>query len=154
MTESRRQLRKLSGGSRRLGAGRSRTAVTCVEDREIDGRFPSLGRKTRGRIPAGIGTMSPRRSKDKWRDREACVEAKQSREVAGSVRCSERKMDENVPRACNRINYYRRSKLVIKWKTWRKYLGRQAIPFLSHSLFSPVAPFSPFRLFLFSLSPF
>ena len=71
--------------------------MTCVEDREIDGRFPSLGRKTRGRIPAGIGAESPRRSKDRWQGREACVEAKQSREVAGSVGCSEKNMDENTP---------------------------------------------------------
>jgi len=71
--------------------------VTCVEDREIDERFPGLGRKTRGRIPAGIGAESPRRSKDMWQGREACVEAKQSREVDGSVRCSEKKMDENTP---------------------------------------------------------
>jgi len=71
--------------------------VTRVEDRKIDGRFPGLGCKTRGRIPAGIRTMSPRRSKDRWRDREACVEAKQSREVAGSVRCFEKKLDESAP---------------------------------------------------------
>ena len=71
--------------------------MTHVENRKIDGRFPGLGRKTRGRIPAGIGAESPRRSKDMWRDREACVEAKQSREVAGSVRCSKKKLDENAP---------------------------------------------------------
>ena len=70
--------------------------MTCVEDWEIDGRFPSLGRKTRGRIPAGIGAEIPRRSKDMWQGREACVEMKQSHEVAGSVRCSEKKMDENT----------------------------------------------------------
>jgi len=52
--------------------------------------------KPRGRIRAGIGAESPRRSEDRWRDRKACVEAKQSREVAGSVRCSEKKLDENT----------------------------------------------------------
>ena len=30
-------------------------------------------------------------------DREACVEAKQSREVAGSVRCSEKELDKIAP---------------------------------------------------------
>jgi len=65
--------------------------VTRVEDRKIDGRFSGLGRKTRGRILAGIRAESPRRSKDKWQDREACVEAKQSREVAGSVRMLQKK---------------------------------------------------------------
>ena len=71
-------------------------AVTCVENRKIDGRFPGLGRKTRGRITAGIEVEGPRRSKDRWHDSEACVEEKQSREAAGSVRCSERKMDKNA----------------------------------------------------------
>jgi len=71
--------------------------VTCVEDRKIDGWFLGLGLKTRGRIPTGIGAECPRRSEDRWRDREACVEMKQSREVAGSVRCSEKKLDQNAP---------------------------------------------------------
>ena len=71
--------------------------VTRVEDRKINGRFSGLGRKTRGRILAGIGAECPRRSEDRWRDREACVEMKQSREVAGSVRCSEKKLDQNAP---------------------------------------------------------
>jgi len=71
--------------------------VTCVEDREINGRFLGLGLKTRRRIPAIIGAESPRRSEDMWRDREAFVETKQSREVAGSVRCSEKKLDKMLP---------------------------------------------------------
>jgi len=74
-----------------------RRAVGRVEDRKVDGQFPGLGRETRGRIPAGIGVESPMRSKDRWRDREACVEAKQSREVAGSIRCFEKNLDVIAP---------------------------------------------------------
>jgi hypothetical protein len=71
--------------------------VAGVEDWKIDGRFSGLGLKTRRRTPAGIGEECPRRSEDRWRDREACVEAKQNREVIGSVRCSEKKLDQNTP---------------------------------------------------------
>ena len=80
-----------------MAPGRSRTLVTRVEDRKIDGRFSGLGLKTRERIPAGIGAECSRRSEDRWRDREACIEAKQSREVARSVRCTKKKLDQNAP---------------------------------------------------------
>ena len=70
--------------------------MTSVEDRKIGGGFPGLGPKTRRRIPAGIGAECPRRSEDRWRDHEAYIEAKESREVAESVRCSEKKLDENA----------------------------------------------------------
>ena len=76
---------------------RSRTVVTCVEDQKIGGRFLGLGLKTRGRIPAGIGAEWLRSSEDRWRDHEACVETKQSHEVAGFVRCSEKKLGQNAP---------------------------------------------------------
>ena len=72
--------------------------MTHVEDRKIDVRFSNLGLKTRGRILAGIRAESPRRSEDRWRDREVCDEAKQSREVAGSVLCSEKNLDKLAPR--------------------------------------------------------
>ena len=71
--------------------------MTRVEDWKTGGRLPGLGLKTKGVIPVGIGVECSRRSEDRWRDREACVEAKQSREVAGSVRCSKKKLDENAP---------------------------------------------------------
>ena len=74
--------------------------MTRVEDRKIGGRFSGFeagfGPQNLGRIPAGIGAECPRRSEDSWRDHEACIEAKESREVAGSVRCSEKKLDENA----------------------------------------------------------
>ena len=71
--------------------------MTRVEDRKTGGRFSGLGLKTRGMIPARIGAECPRRSEDRWRDCESCIEAKQSREVAGSVRCSKKKLDQNAP---------------------------------------------------------
>ena len=61
-------------------------------------RFPGLGHKTGGEAPdsrsRGVG------SEDTRRHHEACVEAKRSREEAGSVRSKEVVADENALRAC------------------------------------------------------
>ena len=82
--------------------------MTRVEDWKTDGRFSVLGLKTKGMIPAGIGAECSRRSEDRWRDREACVKAKQSREVAGSVRCYEKELDKIAPVwACTLISNIR-----------------------------------------------
>ena len=80
-----------------LAPERSRTVVTRVEDRKIDGRFPGLGRKTRGRIPAGIRAECLRSSEDRWQDRKVCVEAKQSHEGGVSIQCFYKKLDHFVP---------------------------------------------------------
>jgi len=82
--------------------------VTRVEDWKTDGWFPVLGLKTKGMILAGIGAECSRRSEDRWRDREACVKAKQSREVAGSIRCYEKELDKIAPVwACTLISNIR-----------------------------------------------
>ena len=82
--------------------------MTRVEDWKTDGRFPVLGLKTKGMIPAGIGAECSRRSEDRWRDRESCVKVKQSREVAGSVRCYEKELDKIAPVwACTLISNIR-----------------------------------------------
>lgn len=36
-------------------------------------------------------------SEDRWYHHKACIEAKQSREDAGSIRCSEKKLDGFTP---------------------------------------------------------
>ena len=82
--------------------------MTCVEDWKTGGRFPGSGLKTKGVIPAGIGAECSRRSDHRWRDREACVKAKQSREVAGSIRCYEKELDKIAPVwACTLISNIR-----------------------------------------------
>ena len=53
------------------------------------GWFPGFGRKTGG----GLGAAKVR-AEGMWRHREACIEAKRSREGRTSIRCLYKKLDK------------------------------------------------------------
>ena len=72
---------------RRRARGFDRFGIKTVEM-----GLTSLGLKTRG----GLGSVKVR-AEGTWRNREACVEAKRSREGGVSVRGLYKKMDEFAP---------------------------------------------------------
>ena len=140
--------------------------MTHVEDQKIDARFPDLGLKIRGRILAGIGMECPRRSEDRWWDREACVETKQNREVVGSIRCFKKKLDKIAAAwlcisfaAWLCISFNSIGVLIDNWDRdlAKKKNDRALVSLLTEPPFfcSPVAPFfTPQISFFFPLSFF